>query len=261
MAYALRLGRIKAVSASLPKYSPAGSDPCINNSTTNPYVPQGFGLTTILFTEKKNVFATKTFQSGYFEVQDGGSQMISLLLDVRPGMRVVDACAGAGGKSLHIASLMKNKGKILSLDIHERRLKELRTRATRNGVDIIEQKVIDSQKVIKRFENSFDRVLLDVPCTGSGVFRRNPDAKWKLKKENLQNLIMTQTEILNSYCQMLKKDGRLVYATCSLFPVENELQVKRFLETHPDWQLDNEFHVRPDKTPFDGFYAAALVRR
>lgn len=187
--------------------------------------------------------------------------MIGHLLDVRAGMRVVDACAGAGGKSLQIASLMKNKGKIISLDVHDRRLKDLRVRATRNGVDIIEQKVIDSQKVIKRLENSFDRVLLDVPCTGSGVFRRNPDAKWKLKKEDLSNLVDTQKEILNNYSKMLKKDGRLVYATCSLFPQENENQVQEFLASHSEWKLDNEFHVRPDKTPFDGFYAAALVRR
>ena len=210
--------------------------------------------------EKKNVFSTQAFQKGFFEVQDGGSQMISLLMDVRPGMRVVDACAGAGGKSLHLASLMKNKGKIISLDINDRRLKELRGRATRNGVDIIEQKVIDSQKVIKRFENSFDRVLLDVPCTGAGVIRRNPDAKWKLKKDDLQNLIQTQREILGSYSQMMKKDGKLVYATCSLFPEENELQVKHFLAENPNWKLDNEFHVRPDTTAFDGFYAACLVR-
>lgn len=210
--------------------------------------------------EKKNVFSTQAFHKGFFEVQDGGSQMISLLMDVRPGMRVVDACAGAGGKSLHLASLMKNKGKIISLDINDRRLKELRGRATRNGVDIIEQKVIDSQKVIKRFENSFDRVLLDVPCTGAGVIRRNPDAKWKLKKDDLQNLIQTQREILGSYSQMMKKDGKLVYATCSLFPEENELQVKHFLAENPNWKLDNEFYVRPDTTPFDGFYAACLVR-
>ncbi len=211
--------------------------------------------------EKKNVFSTKAFQSGFFEVQDGGSQMVSLLLDVRPGMRVVDACAGAGGKSLHIASLMKNKGKIICLDINERRLKDLRIRANRNGVDIIEQKIIDSQKVIKRYEKSFDRVLLDVPCTGSGVLRRNPDAKWKLKKSDLDNLMETQREILQSYSQMLKSDGKLVYATCSLFPEENEKQVQRFLSENTDWQLENEFHVRPDTSSFDGFYAAALTRR
>lgn len=211
--------------------------------------------------EKKNVFTTQAFHKGLFEVQDGGSQMISMLLDVKPGLRVVDACAGAGGKSLHLASLMKNKGKIISLDIHDRRLKDLRTRATRNGVDIIEQKVIDSQKVIKRYENSFDRVLLDVPCTGVGVLRRNPDTKWKLKPEDLKNLLETQREILDSYSKMMKKDGKLVYATCSLFPEENELQVQQFLAANPEWQLDNSFYVRPDKTPFDGFYAACLVRR
>ncbi|MBL7542347.1 MAG: methyltransferase domain-containing protein [Bdellovibrionaceae bacterium] len=211
--------------------------------------------------EKKNVFSTQAFHKGYFEVQDAGSQMISMLLDARPGMRVVDACAGAGGKSLHLASMMKNKGKIISLDIHERRLKDLRTRATRNGVDIIEQKVIDSQKVIKRFENSFDRVLLDVPCTGLGVIRRNPDSKWKLTKDDLENLLITQQEILDNYSRMMKKDGKLVYATCSLFPKENELQVQQFLRTHPEWKLENEFHIRPDKTAFDGFYAACLVRQ
>ncbi len=211
--------------------------------------------------EKRNVFSTKAFQSGYFEVQDGGSQMVTHLLDVRPGMRVVDACAGAGGKSLHIASLMKNKGKIICLDINERRLKDLRIRATRNGVDIIEQKIIDSQKVIKRFEKSFDRVLLDVPCTGSGVLRRNPDAKWKLKKSDLDNLMETQREILQSYSQMLKSDGKLVYATCSLFPEENEKQVQQFLAANADWQLENEFHIRPDTSSFDGFYGAALTRR
>lgn len=211
--------------------------------------------------EKKNVFSTQAFHKGFFEVQDAGSQMISMLLDARPGMRVVDACAGAGGKSLHIASMMKNKGKIISLDIHDRRLKDLRTRATRNGVDIIEQKVIDSQKVIKRFENSFDRVLLDVPCTGLGVIRRNPDSKWKLKKEDLENLLVTQHEILDNYSRMMKKDGKLVYATCSLLPKENEMQVQQFLKAHPEWKLDNEFHIRPDKTPFDGFYAACLVRQ
>lgn len=211
-------------------------------------------------TEKKNVFSTQAFHKGLFEVQDGGSQMISLLLDVKQGHRVADACAGAGGKSLHIASLMKNKGKIISLDIHDRRLKDLRTRATRNGVDIIEQKVIDSQKVIKRLENSFDRVLLDVPCTGIGVLRRNPDSKWKLQPGDMKRLLETQQEILSNYSKMMKNDGKLVYATCSLFPEENELQVRKFLDANPEWRLDNQFHVRPDTSPFDGFYAACLVR-
>lgn len=223
--------------------------------------PVGNPPTALKLAERKNVFSTQAFHKGFFEVQDGGSQMISLLLDVKPGMRVVDACAGAGGKSLHIASLMKNKGKIISLDITNRRLKELRGRATRNGVDIIEIKVIDSQKVIKRYEGSFDRVLLDVPCTGAGVVRRNPDTKWKLKKSDLQNLMRTQREILGSYSQMMKKDGKLVYATCSLFPEENQHQVQHFLDSHPDWQLENELYVRPDTSPFDGFYAACLVRK
>lgn len=211
-------------------------------------------------TERKNVFATKAFKSGFFEVQDAGSQLIVPLLDIKPGLRVVDACAGAGGKTLHMSSLMKNKGKIIAMDIFEWKLQELKIRAKRNGVDIIETKLIDSSKVIKRLEKSADRVLLDVPCSGLGVIKRNPDTKWKLAQGDVDQLIKTQKEILSQYSGMVKKGGILVYATCSLLPQENELQVQAFLDSNPGWKLDDELFVRPDLTGFDGFYAAKLIR-
>lgn len=213
--------------------------------------------------KRKNVFVTQVFRSGQFEVQDAASQLVAPLLDVAPGMRVADACAGAGGKSLHLAALMKNKGKIISMDIHEWKLKELKTRAARAGVDIIETKVIDSNKIIKRLEGSFDRVLLDVPCSGLGVLRRNPDTKWKLSLEEIERLISLQREILSQYSTMCKPDGKIVYATCSILPRENEEQVRWFLKSESDsaWELVHELRVWPHKDQYDGFYAAVLQRK
>lgn len=212
-------------------------------------------------TARKNVFITDAFKKGYFEVQDAASQMVAPLLGVQPGHRVVDACAGAGGKSLHMAALMKNKGKILSLDIHEWKLKELKIRARRDGVDVIETRHIDSTKVIKRMYDTADRLLLDVPCSGMGVLRRNPDTKWKLNNDEIARLHQLQYEILTSYCNMTKKGGQMVYATCSLLPSENEKQVEKFLAEHGEnWTLLKQIHVRPEDG-FDGFFAALLQRK
>ena len=212
--------------------------------------------------KRKNVFITEAFKKGFFEVQDAASQLVAPLLDVKPGLRVVDACAGAGGKSLHLASLMKNKGKIISMDIHEWKLKELKTRAARDGVDIIETKVIESSKTVKRLENSFDRVLLDVPCSGMGVLRRNPDTKWKLSLEEIKRLTDLQKEILSGYSKLCKSGGLMVYATCSILHRENEEQVKWFLETEAgkEWTLQKEMRVWPHKDHYDGFYAAVLAK-
>lgn len=213
--------------------------------------------------ERKNVFSTAAFKSGYFEVQDAASQFIAPLLDLKPGLRVVDACAGAGGKSLHMASLMKNKGKIIAMDIHEWKLGELKKRAARNRVDIIETKVIDTSKTIKRLEGSFDRVLLDVPCTGWGVIRRNPDTKWKLSPEQIDSLISLQREIITDYAKMCKAGGLMVYATCSILNKENEEQVKWFLESPEGqkWNFKKDIRLWPHKDNFDGFYAALLEKK
>ncbi|HRO68029.1 MAG TPA: RsmB/NOP family class I SAM-dependent RNA methyltransferase, partial [Pseudobdellovibrionaceae bacterium] len=211
---------------------------------------------------RKNIFLTKAFHQGFFEVQDAASQTVAPLLRVEPGLRVVDACAGGGGKTLHLAAMMKNKGKILSMDIHEWKLKELKIRTRRAGVDIVETRVIESSKTIKRLEESADRLLLDVPCSGLGVLRRNPDAKWRLSLEEIQRLTVLQKEILASYSRMVKRGGYMVYATCSILPVENEEQVKAFLAgpAGEGWSLEEEQHHRPDRDGFDGFYGARLFR-
>lgn len=214
----------------------------------------------LMLTERKNVFVTKAFHSGFFELQDAASQMVAPLLNPLPGERVFDACAGGGGKSLHLAALMKNKGKIISLDIHEWKLKELKLRARRNGVDIIETRWIESNKVIKRLEGQADALLLDVPCSGSGVLKRNPDAKWKLKTSDIDALKEVQKQILQNYSHLVKAKGRLVYATCSVFPEENQMQVQKFLAENSQWKLEKEIFVRPDLQNFDGFYAALLIK-
>jgi 16S rRNA (cytosine967-C5)-methyltransferase len=210
--------------------------------------------------ERKNIFSTKAFHNGLFEIQDGASQQIAPMLKIEPGLRVVDACAGAGGKSLHIAALMRNKGKLISMDIEEKKLVELRRRSTRAKVDIIETKVIESNKTIKRMEQSFDRVLLDVPCSGSGVIRRNPDSKWKSSEARLDELTVIQADILRVYAQMTKPGGFLVYATCSILPSENQDQVQAFLkDAGPDWTLQEERKFSAGAQGFDGFYAARLA--
>ena len=171
--------------------------------------------------EKTNVFKLSSFRAGLFEVQDAASQMVSRILDPQPGMRVVDACAGEGSKTLHLAALMKNKGKIIALDTQEWRLKELRKRATKAGVDTIETRMITSSKVYKRMDGTADRLLLDVPCSGLGTLRRNPDIKWKLSSEDLERLTILQQELLEKYCMITKPNGRMVYSVCSILPIRS----------------------------------------
>jgi 16S rRNA (cytosine967-C5)-methyltransferase len=212
--------------------------------------------------ERKNIASTETFKQGYFEVQDAASQMVAPLLRVEPGMKVIDACAGGGGKSLHLAALMKNQGKIISMDIHDWKLTDLQERARRNRVEIIETKHIDSDKIIKRYDNFADRLLLDVPCSALGVLRRNPDTKWKLTLEEMEKIKILQADILEKYSKMLKPGGYMVYATCSLMPAENHHQVEAFLaKNSPEWSLVEQIHIFPHRQGFDGFYGALLRRR
>ena len=210
--------------------------------------------------ERKSIFRTEAFQNGFFEVQDASSQLVAAYLDVKPGMRVVDTCAGAGGKTLHLAALMENKGQIIALDIYANKLKELKRRAKRAGAHNIEPRHIDSTKVIKKLYNKVDRVLIDAPCSGLGVLKRNPDAKWKLQPEFIEEIKKTQAEILNKYSQMLKIGGRLVYATCSILPSENEKQVESFLKSNEGFKFISENKVLPSVSGFDGFYMALLER-
>ncbi len=206
------------------------------------------------------LFRTNAFADGWFEQQDAGSQHIAAALDVAPGMRVIDACAGAGGKTLHLAAMMKGKGRLLAMDVEEWKLENLKQRARRAGAHNVETRVITSSKTVKRLKESADRLLLDVPCSGLGVLKRNPDAKWRDTAERLPVLVALQEEILQRYSQMVKVGGMLVYATCSILPEENRQQVDKFLAANENFRLLDDHTVSPAATGFDGFYLARIER-
>lgn len=209
---------------------------------------------------RKNVFSSELFKEGFFEVQDAGSQLIAEFLNVEPGQKVIDACAGAGGKSLHLAALMKNKGKIIAMDVEEWKLENLKKRAKRAGAFNIETRLIENNKSIKQLENSADRLLLDVPCSGTGVIKRNPDTKWKTTPEIIEKTKELQYKILSEYSIMLKSGGLMVYSTCSILPGENEMQVKKFLESNSvAFSLIKDKTIYPSEG-YDGFYMALLKK-
>ena len=217
----------------------------------------------LVLKERANVFLTDAFKAGFFEVQDANSQLVAAFLDVQPGMRVVDTCAGAGGKTLHMASLMENKGQLIAMDLYESKLKQLKLRAKRNGAFNIEYKIIDSTKVIKKLQEKADRVLIDAPCSGLGVLKRNPDAKWKLQPEFIDNIRKVQAEVLESYSRIVKPGGKLVYATCSVLPSENQEQVEKFLltENGKKFTFVKDQKILASESGFDGFYMALLERK
>ena len=217
----------------------------------------------LILTERANVFLTDAFRDGFFEVQDASSQLVAYFLDVKPGMRVVDTCAGAGGKTLHLASLMENKGQIIAMDLYESKLKQLKIRAKRNGAFNIEPRVIESTKTIKKLHEKADRVLIDAPCSGLGVLKRNPDSKWKLQPEFIENIKKVQAEVLENYSKIVKPGGKLVYATCSVLPSENQEQIKRFLTTEigKEFTFIQDRKVLAHESGFDGFYMALLERK
>ena len=217
----------------------------------------------LILTQRSNVFTTSAFKSGLFEVQDINSQRVAHYAQVKPGMRVIDACAGAGGKSLHLSALMENKGQIIALDIFQNKLEELKRRARRNGAHNIETRLIDSRKTIKKLQSSADLVLIDAPCTGTGVLKRNPDAKWKLSQEFLEEVTKTQQNILFDYSAMVKPKGTLIYATCSILPQENQEQVKQFLSSDrgQEFTLISQKTLLPSVTGFDGFFMARLEKK
>lgn len=220
------------------------------------------------------------FRNGGIEVQDEGSQLAALLTDARPGMRVVDFCAGAGGKTLALAASMANRGHLVACDVSERRLERATQRLRRTGASIVRRQPLTSHrdKWVKHHARGFDRVLIDAPCTGTGTWRRNPDAKWRLKPDDLIELVRLQADILDSAQRLVKAGGRLIYVTCSLLREENEEQVEKFLETHPGFALvplsevwqhavgsDYSFgepmlRLSPARHGTDGFFVAAMER-
>jgi 16S rRNA (cytosine967-C5)-methyltransferase len=181
--------------------------------------------------------ALAPFRDGLVEVQDEGSQLAALLVEAQPGMRVCDFCAGAGGKSLAMAAAMNNKGHIVACDVSGKRLEGATRRLRRAGVFNVEQRNLTGERDpwVKRHRAGFDRVLVDAPCTGTGTWRRNPDAKWTLRPEDPEELVELQRRILDSAARLVRPGGRFIYATCSLLPQENESQAAWFAESHPDF--------------------------
>ncbi len=203
-------------------------------ATPTPHSPLGLRLA-----GRVPLVQVQAWRDGLVEVQDEGSQLVALLTDARPGMAVVDYCAGAGGKTLALAAAMANKGRLVACDVAEWRVDRAGDRLRRAGVHNVTKRVIEgeSDKWIKRAAGSFDRVLVDAPCTGTGTWRRNPDAKWQLAENDLLELVERQGAILTSAARLTKPGGRLVYATCSLLPEENEERIERFLAVHPDYRV------------------------
>jgi 16S rRNA (cytosine967-C5)-methyltransferase len=218
-------------------------------------------LEALLIKDRTNVFRLQSFKEGFFEVQSDTSQIVSIFLDPKPGMRVVDVCAGEGSKTLHLAALMKNKGKIIAMDTQEWKLKKLRRRAVKAGAENIEARTIDSSKTYKRLKGTVDRVLLDAPCSGLGTLRRNPDIKWKLTLSDLKRLKDLQIDLLDRYSPLLRIEGRMVYSVCSILSSEGESKVRAFLERHNNkFELIKEKRYWPDTDDTDGFYMALIKR-
>lgn len=237
------------------------------------YSPLGIRLQ-----KRAPIFNSDAFQAGLFEVQDEGSQIVSSLVDAKPGEQVIDFCAGAGGKSLAVAAHMRNKGRILAWDVSEARLKQLPKRATRAGVKIIETTPISShnEPLVERYRSKADWVLLDVPCTGSGTWRRNPDLKWRTSPADFHKYQTLQAEILEAASPLVVSGGAIVYITCSLFAEENEQQIDRFIAAHPDFEVEpvpqvwhklpvcmggqdmRYIRMSPATHHTDGFFAAIL---
>ncbi|HXU28454.1 MAG TPA: class I SAM-dependent methyltransferase [Bacteroidia bacterium] len=212
----------------------------------------------LILKERKNIFTSQLFKQGLFEIQDASSQLVASFLRAAEGQTIIDACAGAGGKTLHIAALTQNKSKVIAMDIEEKKLTELQRRARRAGAKI-ESKLISGPKTIKDLNKTADRLLLDVPCSGLGVLKRNPDAKWKLSLERINELKKIQQQILQDYTCMLKVGGLMVYATCSILPSENNEQVQQFLAENPAFSFIEDKTIYPSEG-FDGFYMCLMQR-
>ncbi|WP_342380992.1 RsmB/NOP family class I SAM-dependent RNA methyltransferase [Myxococcus stipitatus] len=241
-----------------------------------PLSPMGLHLETRL-----NVFSLTSFREGFVEIQDEGSQLLGMLVDAPP-TRVVDACAGAGGKTLQLAAQMKNRGDLHAMDIDERRLDDLKKRARRAGVHNVRAQLIPAEgaevdTALEPLVGKADRVLVDAPCSGTGTFRRKPDARYRLTPEELEQHVARQKLLLERFSRMVKPGGRLIYGTCSVLREENEAVIEDFLSRHPEYTvrpvaelLGAELGEKVGPGPFlrlaphthgtDGFFGAVLVR-
>ncbi len=209
------------------------------------------------------LFATEAFRAGWFEMQDEGSQLVAALVQAKPGDKGIDFCAGAGGKTLALAAQMENRGRILAWDTSGKRLGQMRPRLGRAGVSNVQSRVLKSERdnVVKRHRDSADWVLLDVPCTGTGTWRRSPDLRRRTTPEALAEVQEHQRAILESAARLVKSGGRLIYATCSILPEENEHQVEAFLESHAGFtRTAEDLRLYPHTHGTDGFFGAVMQK-
>lgn len=218
---------------------------------------------------RENITQTKAFQDGLVEVQDEGSQLIVNLMEVSSGQSVLDLCAGAGGKTLALAALLENKGRVVATDTAEWRLKRTKERLKRAGAFNAEMRVLSGfhDKWLKRQKERFDRILIDAPCSGSGTWRRNPDQKWNITEQDIRELSTIQRELLETAAPLVKRGGYIVYATCSLLWEENQDVATAFLENNPNFTLvpcglegDSFLSLSPLQNGTDGFFAAKFQR-
>ena len=212
--------------------------------------------------ENKILTHLDIYKKGWFEIQDLNSQKISIFTNPKPNMLIIDTCAGSGGKTLHLATIMKNTGRIIATDSSDKKRKQLENRLKRNGISIVEYLNSENEYFFKKFNNSANIVIIDAPCSGLGVIKRNPVAKWHMNPKRIKQLIGIQKQILQKYAPLVKSRGNLVYATCSIFPNENQNQIKKFLKSN----LGLEFHIEKEEvllthdTGGDGFYVVKLLR-
>ena len=254
----------------------------INKIKSKPTMLSPIGLRLV---ERADLEKTKAFKKGLIEIQDEGSQLVALLCEAKPGMVVVDYCAGAGGKTLALANNMAlqgggiDNGALIACDVSEKRLSHMDDRLKRAGVHKMHKLVLDNTNATKELEGNADRVLVDAPCSGMGSWRRNPESRWKLTRQLLDKYIEEQQKILNTSARLIRRGGRLIYATCSLLDQENQKQIATFLKDHPDFTKlpiseiwarcvgtkcpteDKDLLLSPAKTNTDGFYCTVMERK
>ena len=231
-------------------------------TTTIENVPDALQLV-----ERRAVTRTALYKEGLFEIQDAASQMVapfalagaSIEAGAGIGLKVLDACAGAGGKTLHLAAQMNNAGELRALDVYPNKLADLDARAARAAAKV--QIALANDKSLEQLQGWADRLILDMPCSGTGTLRRQPDLKWRLSSDWLARLRATQREILTDYRALVAENGEIIYATCSILPSENEGQIAWFTGKFEGWELREERVISPAQTGFDGFFMARLGRK
>lgn len=211
----------------------------------------------IRFLKKINFFQLPEFQSGYFEVQDEGSQLLAALVDASPGQKVLDYCSGSGGKTLAFAPKMEGKGQIYLHDIRTHILAEAKKRLKRAGIQNAQILLPDDPKK-KKLKKKFDWVMVDAPCSGTGTLRRNPDMKWKFSEEMLNRLVGQQRTIFEQALSYVKPGGKIVYGTCSILKQENQNQIEHFLRTYPLEPYGEVFQSFPQREKMDGLFGACF---